>query len=463
MEDSEGAPLQPTEALVEGGKVQLDRVVREALTKNLDVRIAALKADEAETQIRVQKATFDPRLELVGAGFPEASWEKQYNVVASKRFFTGTDIRAEGGTLFLNSVDRAEGSAVQEKQGTMRIRQSLLRGGNWGVNLGGIRSARIQAQNADATTEAQILEMLKSAESTYWAASYASHLWRAQKAGHERAERVLRLVQIRREAGDATTLDILEAEAVVASARDEVLRARKQFLDNVATLWQIVGLPVEEPDENLEFAPLATAEAYTMNPDPEESYALAMARSPVPILLANEVALKDIALKQARNAALPQVDVDVNVGTGDFFQHFTKTGETSAWNIMLRVGLPWTFRAERAELQAAKLRLENSEVARTQGLRQLKIQIHETCRDIVTGFQQVEAAAQAADLNRRKWEERFKRYEEGVTSVRELMESEGEYRKAEVREQEARLRLILAGILLARLEGSLPDRHRMSL
>ena len=244
-------------------------------------------------------------------------------------------------------------------------------------------------------------------------------------------------------------------------------RAHKQYLDTVALLWQVSGFDIREPESDLVFASLNEARLFQGKLDPESSYHKASRGTPIAILLANQVALRNLSVDKARNNLLPRVDLEFNVGTGDLFSFqrttTSSTGTTSTstgnWNVLLRFSVPWTFRAERAELQAAQADLEKSELSRTQALRELKRQIYETCREIDSERKQLEAASYGARVNRAKWEEQFRRYEEGVVSVRDLMEAESAFRQSEVGELGARLRLILAGVLLAREEGTLPERH----
>jgi outer membrane protein TolC len=464
------------DAVLQNGRVHLGLCLQQALRYNLDASIARLDATEARNRIDVAKAEFDPQMAGTIVNFPDAGGDTTGNGVIQKKFVTGTDIRAEVGTVTFDNTDRTQGQVSNQVDVAVRLRQALLKGGNRSVNESGIRAARIIAKNADATTEAQILEMLRSGESLYWTASFASQLLQSQKQGLERAEKVLELVNSRKEAGASTRIDVLEAEAAVASARDAVGRVQKHYLDTVTLLWQVAGFEIHEPEYDLVFAGLAEAKVSRGKTDPEASYRKAIERSPTAVLLANQVSLKGIGVDRARNNLLPRLDLEFNVGTGDLFSFervgattTTSTGATSTttttgnWNVLLRFTVPWFSRAERAELQSARAELEKSELVRTQGLRELKRQIYESCREITSERNQLEAASYGMRVNREKWDEQFRRYQEGLVSVRDLLEAEEAFRRSETVELEARLRLILAGILLARQEGTLPERNHFVL
>lgn len=459
------------ENVLQNGRVHLGNCLKQALRYNLDVSIAKLNATAARNKITVAEAEFDPTIGGSIATFPDSGGNTSVNGVIQKKFITGTELRAEAGTVAYDSTDRTQGEISDSADLALRIRQPLLKGANMAVNASGIRSARIIAKNADAISEAQILEMLRAGESLYWTASFASQLLQSQKDGLARANRVLELVNVRKEAGASTRIDVLEAESAVASARDAVGRVQKHYLDTVTLLWQVAGFDVREPEKGLVFASLTEARVYHGKPNPEPSYRKALERSPTAVLLANQVQLRGIQVDRARNNMLPRLDLELNVGTGDLFSFEqvntsadgTSSTNTGNWNVLLRFSVPWTFRAERAELQAARAELEKSELARTQALRELKRQIYETCREIESERNQLEAASYGARVNREKWDEQFRRYQEGLVSVHDLLEAEGAFRKSEANELEARLRLILAGIMLARQEGTLPERNHFVL
>lgn len=459
------------ENVLQNGRVNLGRCLQQALHYNLDVSIAKLNTVAAQTRIEVAKAEFDPQIGGTIATFPDAGGDTNANGVIQKKFATGTDVRAEVGSVAFDNTDRTQGQVSNQADLALRIRQPLLKGANKAVNQSGIQSARLIAKNADAASEAQILEMLRAGESLYWTASFASQLLQSQKDGLARADRVLQLVNSRKEAGASTKIDVLEAEAAVAAARDAVGRVQKHYLDSVTLLWQVAGFEIREPEKDLVFASLSEAKVFQGKPDPEPSYRKAFERSPTAVLLANQVMLKGLQVDRARNNLLPRLDLEFNVGTGALFsfeQVSTSANGTTAtttgnWNVLLRFSVPWTFRAERAELQAARAELEKSELARTQALRELKRQIYETCREIESERTQLQAATYGARVNREKWDEQFRRYQEGLVSVRDLLEAESAYRRSEANELEARLRLILAGILLARQEGTLPARNHFVL
>jgi outer membrane protein TolC len=452
--------------LTQDGNLQLRACVTRALEHNLDVRLAKIDQRSAAAGIQRAKAAFDPAFSGTVASFPDGEGNTDTNLLLQKRFATGTDVRVEGGTVFFDNNDRTQGFQSSGTETAVRLRQPLLKGANWKVNQSPIEAARIIAKSADAATEAQIMEMLRAAESTYWTGSYAERVWHNEAEGLKRSQKVLDLVRSRLSAGAATQIDLLEAEAAQAMSREATVRSENRFKDTVAMLMQIAGYESGNPDPASRFASLTEAPPATPNPDAEASYERAMKQSPVVMLLANQITLKDIDLAKARNNLLPRMDLEFNFGTESLFasrQGSSVGSDAGNWNVLMRFSVPWTFREQKADLVTAQAELERSTVAKTQALRELKRQIFETCRQIVSGQTQLEAASRAAEVNKAKWEEQFRRYQEGIVSVRDLLLAEGEYRAAQSRELNARLQLVLADVLLARQEGTITDRNHLML
>lgn len=452
--------------LTQDGHLQLRACVTRAIEHNLDVRLAKIDQRVADTGIQRAKAQFDPAFSGTVASFPDGEGNTDTNLLLQKRFVTGTDVRVEGGSVFFDNNERTQGFQSSGTETAVRLRQPLLKGANWKVNQSPIEASKIIARNADVTTEAQIMEMLRAAESTYWTGSYAERLWRNEEEGLRRSQKVLDLVRSRLTAGAATNLDLLEAEAAQAMSREGTVRSENRFKDTVAMLMQIAGYESGNPDPESHFAPLSEAPPATPNPDAEASYERAMKQSPVVVLLANQIALKNIDVAQARNNLLPRMDLEFNYGTESLFanrQGSSVGSDAGNWNVLMRFSVPWTFREQKADLVAARAELERSTVAKTQALRELKRQIYETCRQIVSGQTQLDAASRAAEVNKAKWDEQFRRYQEGIVSVRELLLAEGEYRAAQSRELNARLQLVLADVMLARQEGSILNRNHLML
>lgn len=459
------------DALAKNKRLDFRTCLEYALRHNLKVEIAQLGTTSAAQGEKVARAKFDPFIGLTGVGYPGDGLSMnatQGNAVVSQKFITGTEIRAEAGTAFFNNSDRSLGYVSDQTEAAIRLRQPLLRGAGIAVNRAGMDLAKITTKNADATERAEVMEMLRATITAYWTATWAKEALRVQRESLGRSERILQDVNSRHAIGAATKIDRLEAESAVAAAKELVERAEQRNQDALSNLTYLLGLtPGNAPtDISLE----ALVIPVVASPKPETSYQNALIRNPVEVLLANEVERRTIERRVAKNALLPGLDLEINTGTSGLFGYDQGTSSSSTsnsndsanWSALLRVSIPWTFRAERAQAEQTRIELERSEIAREDGRRQLRRDIFETCREIDSGHRQLDTAMQALSVNRAKWEEQSIRLKEGLVSVRDLREAEGEFQNASVRELSARLGIIIARARLARLDGSIVERNGMT-
>ncbi|MBL9142450.1 MAG: TolC family protein [Verrucomicrobiaceae bacterium] len=466
--EGNGASVTSTTPADSGHEVPdtLRGFLAQALDKNLHIKIARNDAWSAKQGEQIAKADFDP---VLGAtGLTSSSGEGAGGTgVVSQKLGLGTELRAEAGTVFLDNNDRTQGSTTKSTDFALRVRQPLLRGSGWGVNHAPIEKARILASSADATTQAEILETLRGVESAYWTASFAKALRDVQSRGVERARRSLELATKKRDAGAGTKIDVLEAESSLAAVDDLLVQATRRHDDAVSQLLYLTGrAPSEQPVLNLESLNKA---ATNDSPNAADSYRTAMASSPVMLLLANSVRAGELDVKMAKNRALPRLDAEFNYGSAGLFSGVgsssssTNGGRSDEWAALLRVSIPWTMRAERAQLQAARFDLERNKLAQADGMKVLEKDIYETCRAIASAQREHEAASRGVAANTAKYDELRQRYDAGLVTMHDLTMAEDELRASEARRLETRLRHILSTVLLARQEGSLLDRHALTL
>jgi multidrug efflux system outer membrane protein len=466
------APQSPSEL---NGDVTLRRCVGVALEKNLSIKMAALQGRASTDAIDLAKSTFDPSIDLIG-GTGEAG-NNEGNAVIRKRFGTGTELRAEAGTLFLDNTDRTQGSTTNDADYILTLRQPLLQGASWKANHAPIEKARLLARDASENTRIQVYEMLRGIETAYWTASYAADLESSLRQSLARVRSVREIIEKRIAEGASTKLDSLEADAAVARAESALVNARKTRQDSLDQLWYVMGYEPLPPDE-VELTALGAASVDPADVDASAHYAKARAQAPEVILLANDIRARELNVTVARDRALPKVYAELNWGSSEFISGSSSSSSSStsststsaanaspdnAWAALLRVSIPWTFRAERAQLDIARSDLARSTVARENGMRLLQKSISETCRAVSAAHQKLEAASRGAEANRTKFAEQQLRYQTGLASARDVMEAETELRQAESIELEDRLQLVLASILLSREDGTILERHGLVL
>ena len=445
------------------GLLRLQDCVDFAIEKNFSVRQSLAVARASRAQVEAQRAEFDPqffgsvrtgRETDIGWGSPLGS------AGVAKRFAPGTEVDIEAGQVATRTGDfRGDYINGSTSDVTATIRQPLLRGAGRTANLAGIRLSELLRDQAGATVTAEVLETLRATETAYYSAAVAGMVEKSQRESFARAQKLLEDIKVRHKAGAASQIDILEAETALSSARERLVQAEKAGKDRIGDLWFALGAPLGDKLPEVTLAGLTDKALPEENPDGSQSFERAMSTAPSAILLVNEVQRKEVELMRARNRALPRVDAEFSASSAD------DSAGRSDWEgvALLRVNIPWAMRAEKAQLAVAKAELERSSVAQEQATERLKQRIFELCRGIEAGRTQLSAASQTASANRQKWDEQLRRHKDGLVTVRDLRESEEELQAAEVREQQARLGLFAGWSALTQLDGSIVQRHGLSL
>ena len=448
------------------GRLTLDDCVLYGIQRNFRIRDATFAARTAKAGIQTAKAQFDPAFS--GTARTTTSEGRTWSDAAfsggvTQKFTTGTEVQFQAGQVASNTGDFRNdylNSATSEY--TLTVRQQLLRGLDPRVNRSGIRIAELLRDQAEATRNAEILEMFRAAESGYFAAAVAALSEKNYLASLRRAESVLEDAKARHSAGAASKLDVLEAEVLVSTARERSLAASKLVADRVDELWFAIGAPQGVSAARLVFEPISESAMPSADPSASVSIERALVNAPTAVLLINEIERRDVELRRARNNMLPKLEVEFS-GASNSTGSNGSGGRGWEGVALARISLPWTFRAERAQLETARAELARSEVLREQAEQRLRQRIGELCRAIAFGRQLLAAARQSQKASMEKWQEQLQQHREGLVPVRLLREAEEDLRTSENRVLEARLSVLGAWSTLGQLDGTIAQRHNFPL
>lgn len=439
-----------------GDRLKISTAVETALRENLKTKVFREQENEAAAGVEVERGAFDPELSSdLSSGTNDLS-NGGYSYGVNKRFQTGTQVQVEGGTSYDEDLPIADGFPTSDSSTFgLRIRQPLLRGAGVKYNQSGIKRAKLVAVAADIRTQAQIYQTLREVESSYWAAATYQQLVLARMNSVSRNRSLVDDVKARKDLGSATTLDVLEAESSQAEANLELVSARKLYRDEVDRIQVLLGMDLSTGHFDWEMDPVTTAFDRKQSPSEQAIYDNAMENAPEIALLINEVEQRGIEAFRANREKLPRLDLEL-----DSIKRDGSSDSGAPWETigLVRVSIPWGNRERNALYDQAQSRLAASQLTRADEELKLKQQIFEVTRRIVSGKEELAVAKYALKVNEAKWNEQLARSKEGLVATRALRESELDLREAEVKENTARLKLILAWSYLSQLDGSIADR-----
>jgi outer membrane protein TolC len=241
--------------MVSQENVSLADAVLNALEHNLDISVSRRTRDVRLTDIIFEQAKFDPTVSLSGRHDKELSplnrpffgiTGEQLNSVQAldtrdtkvalgltQKLLTGANydltfnperalIRDASGFLFNPSYT----SGLK-----LNLSQPLLRNFGLDVNRTQILIAQNQANVEAEVFRDRVLTVISTVEQSYWELVFANENLKVAKAALQAAEELLVGNRAKEEAGVIANVEVLQAEAGVASRKEQILVAEKAIRD----------------------------------------------------------------------------------------------------------------------------------------------------------------------------------------------------------------------------------------
>jgi outer membrane protein TolC len=320
--------------------ISLADAALQALKHNLDISISRQTKESRQADITVEQAKFDPTLSVNG----------QYNRTVNplnRPVFGGTgntlgqittfDQRSEsvtfdattnlltGGNVDLNySPSR---SNVNQNVATgflfnpaytgglaLTLTQPLLRNAGLDITKTFIRVAQNNAIVEEHIFRDRVLTVLATVEQTYWEVVFANENLKVAEAALKAAQELLASNRAKAKAGIMSIVDVLQAEAAVASRVEQVLVADKTIRDQEDQLRRLLNPAEEDLRQDLRLTPL---DQPTMTLEPislQEAIATAIEQRPEIVQAKKNMETSDINSKFAKNQILPTVSFEGTMG-----------------------------------------------------------------------------------------------------------------------------------------------------
>ncbi len=466
-------------------ELSLRAAIDKGLQENLGLRIQTLAPDIAEEAVTAQEAGFDPSIfSQANLSQSDLDWEdangttrqttsdsRSYSVGVTKKVKTGGQItasanqsRSDGFNSDLGQL--VVGSLSERASLSLEFTQPLLRDFGRDVNLAPIRRAQSQARVADLRTRNTVLDLLQSIENAYWSLSDAHQRRNLRQSNLELSEKLLEEAREREELGLATKIETLQAEANLAQRKEQIIRAEQAIREATDELFAAMGIL----DETVELSPeLTVAQLPESQPEiPAFQSALETALQRNFDSDIQEEVLQQLEQERilARNNERPQVDLSLSSsynglspesGRDAFSEAFDRRGDD--WGLRLSFNLPWGSRVAKSNLRQTLYRIDQEELRLAAIKQDLLRSVRSAWRDLEASRQQVSAAELVVALQEATYEQETSKYEEGLSTIRILLETQRDLDQAKLSLLDAQLASIQSEITLARVEGSLLDRH----
>ena len=471
-----------------------DAAVR-ALQSNLDISISRQSKESRLADIIIEQSKFDPTLSVNG----------QYN-----RTVNPLNRPVFGGTL--GALDQIRIFDQRNHSVTFDASTNLITGGNFDVNYsparsnvnqdvargflfnpswtGGLaftvtqpllRNAGIEinktfikvAQN-NAVVEQhvfrdRVLTVITTVEQTYWELVFANENLKVAQAAMKAAEELLATNRAKAKAGVMSIVDVLQAEAAVASRVEQVLVAEKAIRDQEDQLRRLLNPGEEELRQDVRLTPADSPVAYLEPISLQEAIDTAIEQRPEIVQAKKNIESGELNKQFARNQLLPTLSFQGTMGLaglgGDYGESFTRNFSSDFYNY--GAGLVFSYplgnRSAISTYNKRQLDAKNAEAALANVRQQIIVGVREAVRRVQTDFKRIETTKSARIMAEKQLQAEQERLKVGLSTTRFVLDFQRDLATAQGNELRAIVDYNKSLSNLARHKATTLDRYHLEL
>jgi outer membrane protein len=419
------------------------------------------------------------------------------NVTYQQAFLTGSvvTLSLQNSTQNLNSIRNLFNPSLNSSL-SLNFTQPLTQGFGRALNARNIRIARNNREVSDLAFKQQVIQTVSAVENLYWdLVSFIENVRVAQEA-LQTSQKLYNDNKRQVEIGTLAPIEIVRAEAEVATGQQNLTIAQTQVLQQETTLKNAltkngVASPAIAEAHIIPTTKVSVPPVEAVEPIQD---LMSMALQSRPELAQSRIGLtnSDIVLKAARNAMLPTVNLVGNLTNnalaGEVNPHFIALGGSvvtvpsslflggfgtalsqifdrkfPSYSVGVNLNVPIRNRAAQADMISAQLQYRQQEIR----LRQAENAVRVEVKNAVIGLQQararLDAATKARILQEQTVDAEQKKYALGASTIYNVILTERDLTSARSTEVTAMNNYIKARVELDRATGQTLSRHNISL
>jgi len=485
--------------------LSLEECVLKALQNNLQVAVEIYNPEIADATLTRAKEIFMPRFDLSYGNRqteePSYWWIQGAATVTGKYRDYSVSIVQQiptGGNFSVSLAgDKSDTNQafqlLNPRYGsTLRFEfsQPLLKDFGFKVSRKEILIAQNNLEISQHQLKTVLLDTIYQVQEAYWNLVYTIENHKVKQQSLELAKDLLAKNKKEVEVGKLAPIEILNAEAVVATREAEILQAEALIRTNEDLLKNIINMAEEQQISSQRIIPLdkpgfikekvsldeAMKRAYMLRPD------LEMKRT--------EIETNELNLSIAKNQMLPGLNFNLSywspgisgnrvlylddnpltgiiVGTeqGSSTESLTDALKLTYnnWQASVTLSIPLSNFLTRAEMAKAKLELEKSQLEMENIQKQILLEVKNAVRDIETSVKRVEAFGVARELAERRLDAEVKKLDVGLTTNYFVLQFQDELAAAQSEELKAIVDNNLAWAKLEKALGISLDKRNIKM
>ena len=471
-----------------------DAAVR-ALQNNLDISISRQNRESRLADIIIEQSKFDPNLSING----------QYNRTVNplnRPVFGGTgDLLGQittfdqrnhsltldaqtnlitGGNLDVNYSPARNSVNQNVARGFLfnpawtgglafTFTQPLLRNAGIAINKTFIKVAQNNAIVEQHVFRDRVMTVITSVEQTYWEVVFANDNLKVAQAALKAAEELLAANRAKTKAGVMSIVDVLQAEAAVASRVEQVLVAEKAIRDQEDQLRRLLNPGEEDLRQDVRLTPVDPPVTVLEPLSLQEAIDTAIEQRPEITQAKKNVETGELNKQFARNQLLPTLSLQGTIGLaglgGDYGESFTRnfSGDFYNYGAGLVLSYPLGNRAAVNTYSKRKLEAQNAEVALANVRQQIIVGIREAVRRVQTDFKRIETTRSARIMAEKQLQAEQERLKVGLSTTRFVLEFQRDLATAQGNELRAIVDYNKSLSNLSRHKATTLDRYHLEL
>ena len=471
-----------------------DAAIR-ALQHNLDINISRQTKDSRLADITVEQAKFDPTLSVngqynrtvnplnrpvfggtVGALNQITTFDQRSESVtldATTNLLTGgnvdlnysparTNVNQNVATGFLFNPSYTGGLALT-------LTQPLLRNAGIDVTKTFIRIAQNNAIVEEHVFRDRVLTVLATVEQTYWEVVFANENLKVAEAALKAAQELLASNRAKAKAGIMSIVDVLQAEAAVASRVEQVLVADKTIRDQEDQLRRLLNPAEEDLRQDIRLTPLDQP-VVTLEPiSLQEAIDTAIEQRPEIVQAKKNMESSDLNTQFSKNQLLPTLSFQGTMGLAGLGKDYgdsvnrNLSGDYYNYGAGLVLSYPLGNRSAWSTYSKRQLEAKNAEASLVSVRQQIIVGVREAVRRVQTDFKRIETTRSARIMAEKQLQAEQERLKVGLSTTRFVLDFQRDLATAQGNELRATVDYNKSLSNLARHKATTLDRYNLQL
>ena len=430
-----------------------DAAIR-ALKSNLDITISRQTKESRLSDIIVEQAKFDPTLSVNGQYLRTVNplnrpvFGGTQNQLTEITIFdqrnSSVTVDAQtnlltGGNLDLNYSPAYTNVNPSVAQGflfnpawtgglAMTLTQPLLRNAGLDVNKTFIRIAQNNAAVEEHVFRDRVLTVLATVEQTYWELVFANENLKVAEAALKAAQNLLAENRAKAKAGVMSIVDVLQAEAAVASRVEQILIAEKSIRDQEDQLRRLLNPGENELREDMRLTPQDPPAVALQPISLQEAIDIAIERRPEIVQAKKNVDSSELNTNFAKNQLLPTLSFQGTLGLAGLGGNLGNSvnsnfsGDFYNYGAGLVLSYPLGNRSAWSTYNKRQMEGRNAQVSLVSVRQQIIVGVREAVRRVQTDFKRIETTRSARIMAEKQLQAEQERLKVGLSTTRFVLE-----------------------------------------